>query len=193
MKKGIARFQQAVDKDPNYAPAYAGLAECHVVLAYSYGDPQELFPKAKAYAEKALALDGTLAEAYTTLAGVIENSDWDWQSAEREYKRAIDLNANYPTAHQRYSLFLIKMGRTEDSLTKIKRALDLDPISLIINTSFGSRLYHARYYNQAIEQLRKTLDLDPNYLTAHINLGMVYTRIRPLPGWRRVFRGARPG
>jgi serine/threonine-protein kinase len=175
LKKGIAYFRQAVEKDPNYAAAYAGLADCHSVLAGSFGSP-ELYPKARAYAEKALALDGTLAEAHTTLAGVRTDYDWDFPAAEREFKRAIDLNASYPTAHQRYSLFLMKMGRPEDALTEIKRALALDPISLSINTSMGWRFYFARQYEQAIEQLRKTLDMDPNYLGARLFLGQAYTR-----------------
>ncbi|MCI0418453.1 MAG: tetratricopeptide repeat protein, partial [Acidobacteria bacterium] len=174
LKKGIMYFQQAVDKDPNYALAYAGLADCYIPLADSYGDPQELYPKVKAYADKALAIDGTLAEAYTMLADYRGNYDWDFPGAEREYKRAIDLNANYPTTHQRYSLFLMRMGRTEEGLTEIKRALDLDPTSLIINTSLGWRLYFARHYDQAIDQLRKTLDMDPNFLQARIHLAKVY-------------------
>ncbi len=175
LKKGIEYFRQAIEKNPNYAGAYAGLADCHSVLGTQFGDPQELFPKAKAYAEKALAIDATLSEARTTLASFRYLYDWDWEGAEREFNRAFELNAGYPTAHQRYSFLLVKIGRTEDGLIEIKRALDLDPISLSINSSFGSRFYYARQYDQAIEHLRKTLDMDPNFLSARIILGQVYS------------------
>jgi DNA-binding winged helix-turn-helix (wHTH) protein/TolB-like protein len=173
LKKGIEYFQEAIDKDLNYALAYAGLADCYAILANFYGDPHELFPRAKAYAARALEIDETLAEAHTTLAGIKFHDDWDWSGAETGYKRAIELNPGYATAHQRYSLFLICMGRTEESLARIKRALELDPVSLSINSSLGWRLYFARQYDQAIEHLQKTLEMDPNYPGTNERLGEV--------------------
>ena len=149
MRRAIDYFQSAIREDASYAPAYAGLADCYSLLAYffSYEDPREFSPKAKAEAMKALEIDGTLAEAHTTLAYVMAHYDWDWQGAEREYKRAIELNASYATAQQRYALMLEEMGRTEESLTEIKRALDLDPVSLSINASLGRHLYEAGLYD----------------------------------------------
>jgi serine/threonine-protein kinase len=178
LKKGIEYFQQAVDKEPNYALGYAGLAQCYHGLASGFENPQEFSLKAKTYAEKALALDGTLAEARTTLASIKAWYEWDFTGAELEFKQTIDLNPGYPTAHQRYSLFLIHMGHTEESFTEIRRALELDPISLSINSGLGLNHYHARQYDEASSQLRKTLDMDPNYVNAHIYLGQVYTQQR---------------
>src|SRR5262249_48312329 len=158
------------------APAYAGLADCYSVLAVVFGDPREFSPKAKAAAMKAIEMDGTLAEAHVVLASLIAQYDWDWQGAEREFNRAIELNPGSPMAHLRHALVLAEMGRTEESLAESKRALDLDPVSLIINTGLGQRLYNARQYDQAIEQLRKTLEMDPNFFLARIELGRVYAQ-----------------
>jgi tetratricopeptide (TPR) repeat protein len=164
-----------VELDPQYALAYAGMADCYVLLGTVYYlSPKEAVTRAKAAAVKALQIDDTLAEAHTTLAGIRSTYDWDRVGAEREYKRAIELNASYATAHQRYSLYLMAMGRTEESLAEIKRAQELDPVSLSINTSLGWRLYFARQYDQAIEQYRKTLEMDSNFGRAHFNLGQAY-------------------
>ena len=177
LKKGITYFQQAVEKDPNYALAYAGLAECHHVLAgIEYQNPEEFYPKGKAYAEKALSLDGTLAEARATLASVKAWFEWDFPGAEQEFKRAIALDPSYPTAHQRFGLLLMNMGRTAESFAEYRRALELDPISVSINSGLGWNLYFAREYDRASEQLRKTLELDPISPNAHIYLGQVYTQ-----------------
>jgi tetratricopeptide (TPR) repeat protein len=176
-KRGIACFEQAIYKDPNYALAYAGLAECYLVLAgTSFGNPQEFYPKVKAYATKALEIDETLAEPHTTLGSYIIDYEWDWPSAEKEHKRAIELNPGYATAHQRYSILLILMGRTEESFAEMRQALELDPISLIINSGLGLRFYNARRYDQAIEQLQKTLEMDPNFFHARFHLGQVYVQ-----------------
>jgi serine/threonine-protein kinase len=177
LNKGIEYFRQAIDKDPTYALAYVGLAECHHVLAGSeYENPQEFYPKGKAYAEQALALDGTLAEARTTLASVKAWYEWDYPGTEQEFKRAIDLNPRYTTAYQRFGFFLTNMGRSSESFTLIRRALELDPTSANLNSSLGWYLYFARQYDQASAQLRKTLELEPNYLNALIRLGEVYTQ-----------------
>jgi eukaryotic-like serine/threonine-protein kinase len=174
LKQGIEYFQQAIAKDPNFALAYAGLAGCYGVLAGSYRNPNQFYPQARAYAKKALEIDKTLAEAHTALAGVKAYHDWDLPGAEIEFKRAIELNPNYPTAHQRYSLLLTWMGRAEESLVEVRRALELDPVSLAINTSLGTRLYYARQYDQALEQFQKTLKLDPNFFNTRVELAAVY-------------------
>jgi TolB-like protein/tetratricopeptide (TPR) repeat protein len=176
MEKGIEYFQQAVDKDPNYALAYAGLAECYFAQGGPFGNTKENFQKARAHAARALEIDETLAEAHTTMASIKFRVDWDWPGAEKEFIRAIELDHGYPTARQRYSLFLMSMGRAEESLSEIKLALELDPASLTINTSMGSRLYWARRYDQAIEQLRKTLELDSNYYSARLDIGDIYAQ-----------------
>lgn len=175
LKKAMEYFRQAIEKDPNYALAYAGLAECDASFAgLSYGDPQKYLSEARAYALKALDLDDTLAEAHTTLGGVKVNYDLDWAGSEREYRRALELNAGYATAHQRYSRMLSAMGRRDESLAEIKRALELDPASLMINRDLGAIFFLRRQYDEAIKQLRKTLELEPNFFQAHLTLGAVY-------------------
>jgi DNA-binding winged helix-turn-helix (wHTH) protein/TolB-like protein/tetratricopeptide (TPR) repeat protein len=175
LKKGIECYQRAVDKDPNYVLAYAGLAECYVTLVgLAYGDPVEFLPKAKAYAVKALEIDNTLAEAHAPLAAA-KKFEWDWSGAEKEYRRAIELNPGYAIGHKWYSLLLAARGRFEESFAEIEQDLALDPVSLIGNQGLGLRLYYARRDDQAIEQLRKTLEMDPNFLPALVTLGEVYT------------------
>jgi Tfp pilus assembly protein PilF len=131
-------------------------------------------PKAKAAALKALQLDNTLAEAQTSLATVSFNYDWDWPAAERGFKRAIELDPGYPTAYQRYSLYLMAMGRTQESFDQINCARKLDPLSISINFSLGWRYYLAHQYDRAIEQLGNTLEMDPSYELAHLVLGEAY-------------------
>ena len=176
IKKGIEYFQQAIEKDPGYALAYTGLADCYNMLGwYSYLPPKEAFPKAKAAAAKALEIDDTLAEAHASLAYAKAFYDWDWLDVEREFKRAIELNPNYAMGHLWYAGgYLAAMGRLEEAITESKRAQDLDPLLLIINAFHGWWLYFARQYDQAIEQERKTLELDPNFAPAHWVLGQVY-------------------
>ena len=146
------------------------LSDCHHLLA-SYLPPKEISPLAKIAAMRARELDDTLAEAHLALASEKLYGEWDWVGAEKEYQRAIELNAGFATAHQRYSFLLMSKGRTEESLTEIKRAQRIDPISLTINTSLGWRLYFARQYDESIEQYHKTLELDPNFAQAHLRLG----------------------
>ncbi len=176
-KRGIDYFNQAIHKDPNYALAYAGLAYSYNLLGhelYSVLHPREAYPKAKAAATKALELDETLAEAHSVLADIRFRYDWDWLGAEREHKRAIELNPGYATAHQWYSHYLLPMGRTDESLAESKLALELDPLSLIINLHLGWHYLYVRQYDKAIEQLRKTLELDPNFVLARLFLGQAY-------------------
>jgi serine/threonine protein kinase/Tfp pilus assembly protein PilF len=176
LNRGIEYFQQAIDKDPNYALAYAGLIDSYSLLGSSIGrlSPRETFSKAKAAAVKALDIDDTLAEAHAALALVILRYDWDWPAVEREIKRAIQLNPNYATTYQWYADYLVVMGRLDETIAQIKRAQELDPLSLIINTIVGLHLYQARQYDQAIEQCQKTLEMDPNFAQAHLALGMAY-------------------
>jgi TolB-like protein/DNA-binding winged helix-turn-helix (wHTH) protein/Tfp pilus assembly protein PilF len=177
LDKAIHYFQSATEKDPNYALAYAGLADCYGILGAAIVGTiptSEVAPKAEAAAKKAVRLDPTLAETQTALATVQFNDDWNWKAAEAGFRRAIQLNPSYGTAHQRYSLYLIAMGRTEESLAEMNRARSLDPLSLSMNFSLGWRLYMARRYDEAIAQLLNTIEMDPTYLLAHIVLGQCY-------------------
>lgn len=174
LKKGVEYFQRAIDKDPTYALAYAGLADSYIVLVqYSDLPFKEAHAKAKAAALRALELDDTLAEAHTSLAAV-GDEEWGLIGAEKEFKRAIELNPNYPTAHQWYGEYLSRIGRHEEALAEIKRAQQLDPLSLIINATRGYLQIEARQYDQAIEQLQKTIEMDKNFFRAHSNLGNAY-------------------
>ena len=175
LKKSIDYFQQAIAADPNYALAYAGVADAYVFLpGYTAGTPQDCYPKAMAAAKKALELDDTLAEAHTALALAIWYYDFDFSQANREFQRAIELNPNYATAHQQYgNNTLSALGRFDDAIAEGKRAVELDPLSLVINADLGMNFYYARRYDEAIAQLRKTLEMDPRYYYAHVNLGQV--------------------
>ncbi|MCI0485310.1 MAG: tetratricopeptide repeat protein, partial [Blastocatellia bacterium] len=177
IKESIAYFEEAVEKDPLYALAYAGLADSYALLATH--DPlqrNETFQKAKKAAENALALDNTLAEAYAPLAYVKHNYDWDWPGAEREFRRAIQLNPNYAAAHHWYAMYLADVARFDEALAEIKLSRELDPLSTDINTDMGSVFYFARQYERAIEQLRNTLNLDPDSTPARLILGNVYSQ-----------------
>lgn len=174
MKKGIEYFQQAIDRDPNYALAYAGIAECYNSLGiYQLLPPTEVLPKAKAAAERALASDETLAEAHAAMAH-IKFYDWDWLGAEREFKRTFELNPNYAQAHLAYGNYLAAMGRISEAIAAKKRALELEPLSLIVNAGLGWTFYTSRQYAEAIKQLRKTLEMDANFQRAHHYLGLAY-------------------
>jgi eukaryotic-like serine/threonine-protein kinase len=178
LKKGIEYFQQAIDKDPNYALAYTGLADGYSSLGLTLDagslSPSEAIPKASAAAVRALQMDDTLAEAHTSLAFIRLHYDWDWSDAEREFKRAIELNPNYDNAHHWYSHYLMALGRTEESLSESKRFLELDQIGLITNAHLGWHYLYAHKYDLAIEQLQKALEMDPNYGLTHWYLGEAY-------------------
>jgi len=163
-KKAIEYLSEAIEKDKNYAQAYAGLADCYNVLS-SYGvlSPSESFAKGKVAATRALELDADLAESQTAAAYIRYQYDRDFAGAESQFKRAIELNPNYAHAHHWYALQLMGMGRTDEAIREIKRAQELDPLSLVINVGVGWVLYHAREYDQAIEELRKVIDLDPTF------------------------------
>jgi TolB-like protein/Flp pilus assembly protein TadD len=173
LKKSIDYFEQAIVADPNYALAYAGVADAYVLLpGYSGGNPRDCYPKAIAAAKKALELDDTLAEARTSLALAIWYYDFDFSQANREFQRAIELNPNYAIAHQQYgNNTLSAIGRFNDAIAEGKRAVELDPLSLVINADLGVDYYYARRYDEAIAQLRKLLEMDPGYYFAYVTLG----------------------
>jgi eukaryotic-like serine/threonine-protein kinase len=175
MHKCIEYFQEAIAKDPSYALAYDGLADCYGGLTpLGFVSPKETVPRAKEAALKALEIDDTLAGAHASLGYIKAEYDWDWSGGEKEFQRAIKLNPSYADAHRQYGIFLRTMGRLEEAIAENKRALELDPLSLIINRSLGVAFYEARQYDQAIEQERKTLELDPNFTQAHDTLGNAY-------------------
>jgi len=184
LTKAIEYFQLAIEKDPNNALAYAGLADCYSIIGSAIVGTvpsQDVAPKAKAAAVKALQLDDTLAEAQTSLATVRFNYDWDWAGAASGFQRSIELNPSYATAYQRYSLYLMAMGRTNESLAQMTRARELDPLSISMNFSLGWRLYMARKYDQAIEQLQNTLEMDPNFALPRMVLGQAYEQKNAYP------------
>ena len=175
LNKGISYFNEAVEKDPSYALAYVGLADSYSLLSdYDGLPPEEAYPQAKKAAEKALALDDQLAEAHAALGLIKTSYDWDWPGAEREYKRAIELNPNYETAHQWYAEYLSGMGRHQEAITEIRRAKEINPVSLIINAVEVSVLYIAREYDQAISQGQKALEMDPHFAEVYGYLRRCY-------------------
>lgn len=167
--KAIDYFQQAVAKDPNYAPAYAGLADAYALSGgFNVLPIAEVMPRAKAAAERALQLDPNLGEAHASLGLIAPFINWNWTEAKGHYERAIALNPNYATAHHWYAEgYLIPMGRVDDALVQIRKAQELDPLSAAIATDMGKELYFARRYDDAIVELRRALELDPNFVSAH--------------------------
>jgi TolB-like protein/DNA-binding winged helix-turn-helix (wHTH) protein/Flp pilus assembly protein TadD len=189
----VEHFQQAAEKDPTYARAYAGLADSYALMSsYNFGAPNELIPKARSAALRALELDDRLAEAHTSLALIDENYDWDWGAAEKEFRRAIQLNPNYATAHHWYAELLSFQGRFEKALAESERARQLDPLSLIIATDHAAILYYARQYDRAIEQFRAVLERDPAFLKANMVVwpyalkGMFAEALAQIDHWRSI-------
>ena len=179
LTRAIGYFEQATKQDPQYALAYAGLSDCYAIISaeiFGTMPAAEAAPKAKAAALKALEIDPTLSEAETSLATVKFNYDWDWSGAEAGFAKSIQDNPSYATAYQRYSLYLMAMGRPEDSFEQINKARELDPLSISINFSLGWRFYMARQYDRAIQQLRNTLEMDPSYELPHLVLGLSYAQ-----------------
>ncbi len=177
--RAVDYFQQAIEKDPNFAAAYAGLADTYgllgsIGLGYNALPPREVMPKAKAAAVRALEIDDTLAEAHTSLAHIQCAYEWNWPEGEREFRRALELNPGYATAHQWYAWYLTAMGRVDEAFAENNRAQELDPLSVVINTQMGSILYLTRHYDQAIDRCRKSLNMDPNFVQAHYILGRAY-------------------
>ncbi|MGB7921884.1 MAG: winged helix-turn-helix domain-containing protein [Pyrinomonadaceae bacterium] len=177
LNKAIDYFQQAIERDANYALAYAGLADSyHLIVYYGYETPPatESYKKAKAAAAKALELDERLAEAHTAMAMIQANYDKDAAASEKSLKRALALNPSYATAHQRYAWVLLGSGRLDEAIAEMRRAQQLDPVSLTINAALGSMFNFARRYDEAISQLQRTLAMDQNFSLTRYNLGLAY-------------------
>lgn len=192
-QQAVECFTQAVAKDPTYARAYAGLADSYALMsAYYVAPPGEVIPKARAAALKALELDEKLADAHVSLALIAQNYDWDWQTSEKEFRRAIALDPNYATAHHWYAEHLALLGRFDEAFREMPRARELDPLSLIIQTDNGVFLYFSRQYDRAIEQFRAVLDLDPDFPRAHIiayayvQQGRLADALADIESWRRI-------
>jgi TolB-like protein/DNA-binding winged helix-turn-helix (wHTH) protein/Tfp pilus assembly protein PilF len=193
LRGAVYWFKQAIAKDPNYARAYAGLADSYAIMSeYGFVPANEYMPQARAAALKALQLDDSLAEAHTSLALIVQNYDWDWQAAEGEYRRAIRLNENYATAHHWYAECLAFQGRFDEALAESERARELDPLSLIIAADNGAIYYFARQYDRAISRFQGVLDVDPSFGVAHLIIGAYVQEGRfkdalaNVEQWRRV-------
>jgi len=168
-QQAITYFQKAIAKDPHYARAFAGLADSYALLGgYSLVPQQEFKRKARAAAQRALELDEKLPEAHTALALNVQNYDWDWPTAEKEYRRAIELNPNYVTAHHWYAEHLTYRGRFDEAFVESERARQLDPLSLIVAADNGAILYYSRQYDRAIEKWNAVLAKDPAFSRAHL-------------------------
>jgi len=177
LKAAVAYFNQAVDEDPSYAQAYSGLADTYALLGdwqYAVMTPKEALPKAKAAAVKALELNSALGEAHNSLAFCLDGFDWDFASAEKEFRRAIELNPGYATAHHWYAWHLALVGRNAEAVTEMRKAQNLDPLSLIINSDLAELLVIVHSYDESIEQSRKTIEMDPNFGLAHNQLAQAY-------------------
>jgi DNA-binding winged helix-turn-helix (wHTH) protein/TolB-like protein/lipoprotein NlpI len=176
IKKAISYYEDAIIRDPNYALAYAGLADSYATLGiFDDLPPQETMLKARSAAMKALELDEGLAEAHASLGYVKHRYEWDWAGAEREYKRAIELNPQYPTAHQWYGWYLVSLGRNDDALAEFQRAQQLDPLSLYTNLTLGAPYYYSQQYDQAAEQYKRVSEMNPDFWLAHWWLFQTYT------------------
>jgi TolB-like protein/Tfp pilus assembly protein PilF len=175
LHKSIASFQQAIARDPAYAPAYSGLAEAYAMLGFRGGFPsKDALSDAKKAALKAIELDDTLAEPYASLAFIAETYEWDWPAAERQYKQALELNPGYAQAHNWYSGYLTYTGRFNEGVAEAIRARELDPLSLPLNNALAGRLLAAGRYDEALRQVQTTLELDEHFAPAHQTLGWVY-------------------
>jgi TolB-like protein/Tfp pilus assembly protein PilF len=192
IKHAIEHFQQSIEHDPDFALGHAGLADSYIALTfYNFAAPHETMPKAKESAIKALALDDTLAEAHASLAHILMNYDWNWSAAEKEFKRSIELTPDYATGHQWYAIhYLTATGRFEGAVQEMKKALKLDPASLVMNTFMGATLYYAGRYDEAIDQCRRTIEMDPNFAVAHWHLGLAYEQKQALDAATEEFKKA---
>src|SRR6266550_1152463 len=192
IKQAIEQFQQGIERDPNFALGHVGLADSYIGLTfYDFAAPHETMPKAKESAIKALALDNTVAEAHASLAHILMNYDWNWAAAEKEFKRSIELKPDYATGHQWYAIhYLTATGRFEEAVQEMKRALELEPASLVMNTFMGATLYYAGRYDEAIDQCRRTIQMDPNFAVAHWHLGLAYEQKQVLDAATEEFKKA---
>ena len=175
IQKAIQFYESAIEKDPNYALGYAGLSDAYSLLAY-YGAapaPQAL-SKAREAAVRSLSLDDNLAEAHNALGFVLTVSDYEYAAAEREYKRAIELDPNYTTAHHNFGVMLVRTGRAEEGMAELRRALELEPFSIVVNRLYGECLLFLRRYDEGLAQLQKTAEMDPTFPTTHFALSVAY-------------------
>jgi len=200
-QRNVAGFEQAIDffqkattKDPDYARAYAGLAESYALIGeYSERSQIDYIPKAREAARRAVALDGNLAEAHTALALIVQNHDWDWQTSEKEFRRAIELNPNYATAHHWFAEHLTWRGRFDEALRESERARQLDPLSLIIAADNGAIFYYSRQYDQAIAKFRAVREMDPNFprtgliRSAYYQKGLFANSLDEIEKWRHAY------
>ncbi len=175
LRKAISYFNQAIETDPSYALAHAGLADCYLPLGYwAFLSPQDAFPKAKAAAAKALQIDRTIADAHAVLGGVNLCYEWRWEQCEADLKRAIDLNSNYPRAHQMYAELLTAMGKFDKAAGEARGAIELDPLAPAGYFAAGLAMYCARRYTQALMECEKALDIDSDFFPAHLVSGLAF-------------------
>ena len=175
LNKSIAYFQQAIARDPKYTLGYCGLADAYALLGFRGGVPSKnALLRAKAAALKAINLDDSLAEPHASLAFISETFEWDWATAEREYKRALDLNPSDARTHHWYAGYLMYVGRFDEGIAEAKRARDLDPLSLPVNNALAGRLLVAGRVDEALKQVQKTLEIDPYFAPAHQTMGWAY-------------------
>jgi serine/threonine protein kinase/tetratricopeptide (TPR) repeat protein len=175
LRTAIGFFEDAVRRDSTYAIAWDGLADSYALINnYAFVSHAEVFGKARQAVQRALALDSTLAEAYATVGYIGLNDSWNWPAVEKAFQRSIVLNPNVSTAHHWYSLYLDAMGRGPEALSEIRRAIELDPVSLVINREEGTTYYYLRDYAKALQQYRRTLDLDPSFVSAHVWIARAY-------------------
>jgi serine/threonine-protein kinase len=175
LKKSLEYFQQALDLDPTYALAYAGMADAYNILgSWMYVEPKEAYPKARAAVQRALEIDEGLAEAHAALAHCKYEYDWDWQGAESEYRRALTLNPNYAGAHYGYAKLLEHLGRYDEARVEMEKSLELDPLSVAIHASSAVLYKAAGQYDQAVKQSKAVLEMDPDNAPAHLTLFTIY-------------------
>jgi TolB-like protein/DNA-binding winged helix-turn-helix (wHTH) protein/Flp pilus assembly protein TadD len=177
LRVALAYFNQAIEEDPKYAQAYSGLTDTYALLGdwqYAVMTPREAYPKAKAAALRAVELDSALGEAHNSLAFVLDGFDWDLDAGGKEFRRAIELNPGYATAHHWYAWHLALLGRFDEAITEMRKAKGLDPLSLIINADLAELLILAHSYDESMRQSRKTIEMDPNFAMAHNQLGQAY-------------------
>lgn len=178
LRRSLEYFADAVEKDPGYALAYAGMAASYVHMEiYGFVLPSEAMPRAEAAALRAIELDATVAEAHASLGLLRMFYERDWPEAEKEFKQALRLNPSYAAAHDWFSIYLMARGRTEEALNSIRRAQELDPLSLIINTDVACALYYARRFDDSINQCRWVLETEPTFVTAHFRIGLAYEQL----------------
>jgi tetratricopeptide (TPR) repeat protein len=179
LSKAIEYFSSAIERDPTYAEAFSGLADAYALSGdWKYGvlSPKDAFPKARAAATKALALDDSLGEAHASLAFTLDLYGWDWDAAEAEYRKAVKLKPGYATAHQWYSWHLIMMGRNDEAMAEVRKAESLDPVSLIISAIIADVLCVAHLFDEAVAQSKRTLAMDQNFAVGHYELGQAFVQ-----------------